>query len=179
MPEATAQAIVRLTAADLDTQLEAFAELLEACVVDGASIGFVLPFGREESRAFWRDAVRPAVAAGDRVLLAAYVEGRLAGTVQLVLGLPPNQPHRAEVTKLLVHPRMRRRGIARILMAALEREAAERGRRLITLDTRSDDAAEPLYASLGYAAAGRLPGWSVDPGDAAKFDSTTFMYKTL
>lgn len=179
MPEATAQAIARLTAADLDRQLEAFAELLQACVVAGASIGFVLPFGREASRAFWRETVRPAVAAGDRVLLGAYVEGRLAGTVQLAVGLPPNQPHRAEVTKLLVHPGMRRRGIARILMAALEREAADRGRRLITLDTRSDDSAEPLYASLGYIAVGRLPGWSVDPGDPAKFDSTTFMYKTL
>jgi ribosomal protein S18 acetylase RimI-like enzyme len=171
-------AVARLSAAALEARLDAFAELLHACVADGASVGFVLPFPRAAAAAFWREAVLPPLAQGRRVLLAVAAEGRLAGTVQLLHDTPPNQPHRAEVAKLLVHPACRRRGLARALMAALEAEARARGRSLLTLDTRTGDAAEPLYASLGYVVAGVVPDWCRDAA-SDRLDATTIMYKRL
>jgi ribosomal protein S18 acetylase RimI-like enzyme len=152
--------------------------LLHACVHDGASVGFVLPFAREESEAFWSDQVLPAVRSGSRLLLVAECDGSLTGTVQLCTHTPPNQPHRAEVSKLLVHPNRRRRGIARALMTELERQAVRLGRGLLTLDTRSGDSAEPLYASLGYRTAGVIPGYCLNPFED-RLDSTTVMYKVL
>ena len=151
---------------------------LHACVRGGASVGFVLPFGLGEARAFWVDRVLPGVRAGTRVVWAAWADGRLAGTVQLDCDTPPNQPHRATVAKLLVHPDLRRRGLARALMAALEREGQARGRHLLTLDTRTGDAAEPLYASLGYRTAGTIPGYCRDPF-TDRWDATTVMYKEV
>ena len=137
--------------------LPALAELLHACVHGGASVNFVLPFPMAEAEAFWRERVQPAVAAGTHTLLVAQADGRIAGSVQLATQTPPNQPHRAEVTKLLVHPAFRRRGIGRALMLALEDTARGRGRSLVTLDTTTGGAAEPLYAGLGYVAAGMIP----------------------
>jgi len=152
--------------------------LLHACVLDGASVSFVLPFAAADAEAFWMEKVHPAVQAGGLLLLVAHVGGRIAGAVQLDHNTPPNQPHRAEVRKLLVHPDFRRRGIAKALMAELERRAGRLGRSLITLDTRTGDKAEPLYASLGYRTAGIIPGYCRDTfGDW--LDSTTIMYKAL
>lgn len=152
--------------------------LLHACVHAGASVGFVLPFSTAESEAFWTGKVLPALYAGTRLLLVARRAGDLAGSVQLDWDTPANQPHRAEVRKLLVHPDSRRRGIARVLMAEVEARAQRLGRRLITLDTRTGDAAEPLYAGLGYATAGVIPGYCRDPM-TDRMDATTVMYKTL
>ncbi|PSH63672.1 GNAT family N-acetyltransferase [Phyllobacterium sophorae] len=152
--------------------------LLHACVHDGASIGFVLPFPQEESEAFWIDNVLPAVQRGVRLLLVVHRDGRIAGSGQLDYDTPPNQPHRAEVRKLLVHPDFRRLGLAKALMAELERQAGERGRSLLTLDTRTGDKAEPLYASLGYKTAGIIPGYCRDPFQG-NLDSTTLMYRAL
>ena len=115
--------LIALGPADLDQRLGDLAAILHACVLDGASVGFVLPFAPAEAAAFFRDKVRPRLAAGERLLLAAEIDGRLAATVQLGLDTPANQPHRAEVAKLLVHPRARRRGLARALMGRLEAEA--------------------------------------------------------
>ncbi|MBP7002346.1 GNAT family N-acetyltransferase [Amaricoccus sp.] len=171
-------AIRRLDADGLARRLPEFAAILHACVAQGASVGFVLPFTPADAAAFWREAVLPPLAANRRVLLAASLDGRLAGTAQLLHDTPPNQPHRAEVAKLLVHPDARRRGVARALMAALEAEAHALGRSLLTLDTRTGDAAEPLYASLGYRTAGVLPGWCRDAA-TDRLDATTFMYKPL
>ncbi len=98
--------------------------------------------------------------------------------MQLDYDTPPNQPHRAEVRKLMVHPDFRRQGIARSLMSALENEAVAVHRTLLTLDTRTGDAAEPLYASMGYKIAGVLPGWCRDT-PTERLDPTTFMYKNL
>jgi ribosomal protein S18 acetylase RimI-like enzyme len=162
----------------LEERLDEFAALLYACVHAGASVGFVLPFPREAAEGFWRDGVLPALRGGTRLLLAAVDGGRLAGTVQLDWDTPPNQPHRAEARKLLVHPDRRRRGIARLLMTELERRAVARGRRLITLDTRTGDAAEPLYCSMGYQVAGIIPGYCLDPS-LARLDATTIMYKAV
>ena len=152
--------------------------LLRDCVHDGASIGFVLPCLAEECETFWRDKVLPGVRAGSRLLLIARAAGRIVGTVQLDFDTPANQPHRAEVRKLLVHPGFRRRGISRALMAELERHATRLGRSLLTLDTRTGDGAEPLYLSLGYSAAGIIPGYCLDP-ECRRLDSTTVMYKAL
>jgi ribosomal protein S18 acetylase RimI-like enzyme len=171
--------ISTLDAADIDTHLGELAALLHACVHDGASIGFVLPHILADSAAFWADRVRPGVQAGSRVLLVARRGGAIVGSVQLDVDTPPNQPHRAEVRKLLVHPAWRRRGIAQALMADLERRAGQLGRTLLTLDTRTGDKAEPLYAALGYRTVGVIPGFCCDTADAARLDATTIMYKDL
>jgi len=139
----------------------------------------VLPYTQEDAQAFWRDKVLPSVAAGKASLLVAVQDGRVAGSVQLDCDTPPNQPHRAEIRKLLVHPDFRRRGIARRLMQDAEKLAVEQGRSLITLDTRTGDSAEPLYGSLGYLTVGVIPGFSRDARDPSKVDGTTIMYKAV
>src|SRR3954447_24670200 len=139
---------------DVDRDLESLAEVLHAAVHSGASVGFVLPFPTDEALGFWRDRVLPGVRSGARRLWLMKVGDRIVGTVQLVLDTMPNQRHRAEVAKLLVHPDARRMGIGRALMQAAEDAARADQRTLLTLDTRTGDLAEPLYRSLGYIAAG-------------------------
>lgn len=168
----------RLDAAAFADALPALTEILNACVHAGASVNFVLPHSMEDSRAFWQEKVGPGIAAGRRRLLVARASGRIAGTVQLDDDTPPNQAHRVEVAKLLVHPDFRRRGIARALMIEIEKIAVEMGRHLITLDTRTGDSAEVLYRSLGYEAAGVIPGFALAP-DGDRYDATTYMYKRL
>lgn len=163
---------------DAVNQLRELGALLHASVHAGANIGFVLPFTEADSEAFWCDKVLPAVRSGARLLWVARNGGRIAGSVQLGTEMPPNQLHRAEVTKLMVHPDFRRRGIARALMAELERLAKQLGRSLITFDTRTGDNAEPLYTSLGYKTAGVIPGYCRDPIEN-RFYPTTVMYKVL
>ncbi len=170
--------IEELKQAGLAGELDALAEMLRACVDDGASIGFVQPFGLDDARAFWLDRVLPSVARGERRLLVARDDGRILGTVQLDLATMPNQRHRGEVSKLMVHPDGRRRGIARKLMEAVEAVACEEGRWLLTLDTRSGDAAEPLYLSLGFLVAGSIPLYAHAP-EEERFDATTYMFKVL
>lgn len=174
----TVQDIIALAPDDLERELDGLAELLHACVHDGASVGYVLPFSRDDAAGFWRESVFPAVGRGGRIVLVVREGGLAVGTVQLDIDTPPNQPHRAEVRKLLVHPKARRRGLARSLMAELEERARAAGRSLLTLDTRTGDAAEPLYASLGYATTGIIPGYCLDPANGV-LDATTIMYKAL
>ncbi len=161
----------------IDGHIGALAEILNVCVADGASVSFVLPHTLDDSMAFWTDKVRPGVMSGDRVVLAARVGERVAGSVQLDCDTPPNQPHRAEVSKLLVHPDFRKHGIARALMIELEEHARRRGRSLITLDTASGKA-ERLYLSLGYQRVGAIPSFARDPIEN-RYDPTTIMYKLL
>jgi ribosomal protein S18 acetylase RimI-like enzyme len=170
--------IVMADAVRLAARLSDLGALLHACVHAGASIGFILPLDQGEAEAFWAEKVLPGVRRGHVVCWLAEHRGRLAGTVQLDIGTPANQPHRAEVRKLLVHPHCRRLGIARSLMAALEAHAGRIGRRLLTLDTRTGDSAEPLYTSLGYRPVGTIPGYCLDPFTDA-LDATTIMYKQL
>lgn len=167
-----------LTADGLERRTGELGVLLHVCVSAGASVNFVLPFPEGEAAAFWVRKVLRAVRSGTRTLWIAERDGHIVGTVQLDVDTPPNQPHRAEVTKLLVHPDARRQGIARRLMAELEEHARGLGRSLITLDTRTGDFAEPLYASLGYLTVGTIPGYCVDPA-GTRLDATTLMYKTL
>lgn len=170
--------IRELMADELPTNLDALAEILNASVNAGASIGFIQPFSANDGRAFWRRKVFPSVAEGGRILLVAETEARIVGTVQLDIDLPPNQPHRGEVAKLIVHPDFRGRGIAKRLMVALEDRARDLGKRLLTLDTKTGDAAEPLYSSLGFEIAGVIPGYCRAP-EEDRYDSTTYMYKAL
>ncbi|HNB26427.1 MAG TPA: GNAT family N-acetyltransferase [Alphaproteobacteria bacterium] len=170
--------IVAFSAAELEAHIATFAALLKACVEDGASIGFVLPFSLAEAESYWRKKVLPGLGSGGLVLLVARQGDRIVGTVQLDHDTFPNQRHRGEVRKLMVHPKARRRGIATLLMQAVEKRAAMLGRSLITLDTRTGDGAEPLYLSLGYRVAGMIPGYCRD-NIAERYDPTTIMYKPL
>ena len=174
----TQTSISIFSADDIASHVGQLGALLHACVHDGASIGFVMPFTTDDSAAFWSKNVLSAVGRGTRVLLVAHKSGRIAGSVQLDYDTPPNQPHRAEARKLLVHPDFRRQGIPKALMAELERLASQLARSLITLDTRTGDKAEPLYESLGYKTAGVIPGYCRDPFED-HLDSTTIMYKAL
>jgi ribosomal protein S18 acetylase RimI-like enzyme len=164
--------------ARLDADLEELADVLRAVVYDGAGVSFVVPFSIDESRAFWMTQVLPGVQARSRRVMVARLDRRIVGTVQIDLATPPNQQHRAEVLKLLVHPAARRRGIARELMIAIEKAASEEGRTLLTLDTWTGRAAEDLYRSLGYLAAGVIPRYargSLTP----ELEPTTIMFKEL
>ena len=163
---------------DDNGDIEMLAALLHACVCAGASVSFVLPFSHEDAKAFWIDQVLPGVAVGTRCLLVARSSGRILGTVQLDLVTPPNQPHRAEVRKLLVHPAARRRGVAKALMIALEVEARKARRTLLTLDTVTGGSAERLYQSLGYFPIGSIPRYSFN-FDSSVLESTTVMFKDL
>lgn len=170
--------VLRLGAPDLAAHLPAFARILHACVQDGASVGFILPFSPADAEAYWRHAVFPPLTDGKRFLLAAFVDDRPVGTVQLLIDMPPNQPHRAEVMKLLVHPDQRRRGLARALMTAIEAQAHALDRSLLTLDTRSGDPAKRLYVSLGYRVAGEIPDWCRDTF-TPDLCPTTILFKRL
>ena len=161
----------------LAKHLDAIGEILHACVHDGANVGFVLPFDLNQARAFWIQKIAPGLAANTRIVLAAKVDNRIAATVQLNLDTPPNQPHRADVSKLLVHPKYRMLGVGRALMEQIESYAVNAGRRLLTLDTATA-IAEKLYISLGYERAGHIPGYAREPNED-RFVGTTIMYKVL
>src|SRR5689334_17267500 len=161
----------------LDHDLRALGDLLHDCVHAGASVSFVLPFSRDDAAAFWRERILPSVEADTCRVVVARLDQEIVGTVQLDLAMPPNQPHRGEIRKLLVHPTARRHGVARALMIAIEEQAREARRTLLTLDTASA-AAEQLYASLGYVRVGVIPRFSVRP-DGAELEGTMVMYKEL
>lgn len=165
-------------AASLEQDIDMLAEVLHAVVHGGAGVSFFVPFSLDEARAFWRDKVLPGVRARTRRVVVARWGARIVGTVQLDLAVPPNQHHRAEVAKLLVHPITRRRGVARALMSALEAIAQSEGKTLLTLDTVTGSNAEPLYLSLGFVTVGVIPRYaraSLTPD----LEATTIMYKEL
>jgi GNAT superfamily N-acetyltransferase len=150
--------------------------ILAACVEEGAGVSFLAPLAPAAARQFWQDTARD-VAGGSKLLLAGWVDGVLAGTVTLAFAWPQNQQHRAEVTKLLVHPHGRRHALARRLMARLEHEALRSGRTLLTLDTRAGDNAERLYRSMHWTEYGRIPGYAVQAD--GRFEETLFFWKQL
>ncbi len=174
---ATVPPVERLAAPLAGADLASLAEVVADCVAGGASVSFMPPFGPEEALDWWRGLL-PAIAAGEILLLAARDgDGRIAGTVQLHLKTPPNQPHRAEIAKLLVHRRARGRGMAAALIRAAEAAAGACGRRLLTFDTATGSAGERLYRRLGFVAIGVIPGYALYP-DGAPCDTTVF-YKWL
>ena len=139
----------------------ALAEVLIDCVEGGASVSFLAPLTVDRAEAFWAK-VASAVECGETALFVARDGAGIQGTVQVVLSLPENQPHRAEVAKLLVRRRARRRGIAGALMLAAERRAIAEGKSLLTLDTASTDA-ERLYQRLGWTLCGVIPDFDLNP----------------
>jgi ribosomal protein S18 acetylase RimI-like enzyme len=165
-------AVERLDAAGAASAERRLAAILVACVDAGAAVTFLPPLDLGVARAYWRS-VSTEAATGKVVLLTAWSDGEMVGTVQVGLDTPPNQPHRAEVRKLLVHPGARRRGVGQALMRCAEEEAARAGRRLITLDTRAGDAAEVLYRASGWHEAGRFPGYALN-GDGSEHDAVLF-----
>jgi GNAT superfamily N-acetyltransferase len=168
--------IAELDAGGFADAVDKLAGVLHACVLDGASVGFVLPFAMEEAVAFWRGLI-PGVREGARRLLVARLGGRVVGTVQLVLAMPANGRHRADIVKLLVHPSARRRGIARALMLRAEALARAERRSLLILDTRQGDSAEPLYRALGFALTGVVPAYASSIHGA--LEPCSFMHKLL
>lgn len=173
--EASAIEIRRLDPAGIDQHLASLAAVLADVVAGGASIGYMAPFSHDDAReAFEGFALE--VAHGRRLLLAGFLDGALVGTVQVILAAPPNQPHRGEITKLLVHRSGRRRGIAQRLMEQAETEALTEGKTLLVLDT-ADDTAERLYSRLGWTLVGAIPGFALFPDGQPC--ATTVFYKAL
>ena len=163
-----------LTSASED-ELHSLAALLIDCVDGGASVSFMHPLGHDKALAFWRD-VAAAAARGERALLVAEDAQGIIGTVQVLLDQPENQPHRADVAKMLVHRRVRRCGLGAALMHAAEKVARECGKTLLVLDTASSDA-ERLYARLGWQRCGTVPGYALLPQGG--LCATTFFYREL
>jgi GNAT superfamily N-acetyltransferase len=162
----------RLDAAEVRARLDELAAVLTDCVAGGASVSYMAPFTQEQAReafAAWADDVERDA----RLLLAAFLDGTVVGTVQLVFATPPNQPHRADVAKLLVHRSARRRGLARLLMEHAEREARAEGKTLLVLDTVTGEDAERLYTRLGWTRVGVIPNYALYP-DGSPCDTTVF-----
>lgn len=168
--------IRRLTSADVHEQLDGLAAVLEDCVAGGASVSYLAPFSHDDARGVF-EGFAAEVEQGRRLLLAAFADGDLVGTVQVILALPPNQPHRAEIAKLLVHRSARRRGIAQLLMERAEAEARAEGKTLLVLDAVTGGDAARLYERLGWTTVGMIPGYALYP-DGRPCDTTIF-WKSL
>jgi ribosomal protein S18 acetylase RimI-like enzyme len=169
--------VAALRPAELAKTVERLAQILHACVHEGASIGFIMPFDQSEARSYWLERVAAPHAAGSKLVLVATLGGAVAGTAQLDLDSMPSKRHHAEVSKVLVDPALRRSGVGRALMQEIERRAAKEGRWLLTLDT-AGDAAEALYRSLGYSLAGVIPNYARNAFEES-YDVTRLMYKDL
>lgn len=150
--------------------------LLEATVRAGAAVGFLAASGRERATVFW-SGLLAAAERGERVVLVAEADGALVGTVQLVLALPDNQPHRGDVAKMQVAPAAQKRGIGRALLAAIEDEARRAGRSLLVLDTATGSPAEAMYARAGWQRVGVIPHYALWPDGTSC--ASTFFYKVV
>jgi GNAT superfamily N-acetyltransferase len=155
--------------------IDALAQVLVDCVEGGASVSFMHPLALAKARAFWQR-VADEVVRGERALLVAKDAQGIAGTVQLVLAQPENQPHRADLAKMLVHRRARQQGLGAALLAAAEQTARECGKTLLVLDTASAEA-ERLYARAGWQRCGTVPGYALLPRGG--LCATTFFYREL
>jgi GNAT superfamily N-acetyltransferase len=173
--------IRRIDAAEARTRSDelatALADVLIDCVEGGASVSFMLPLPRDKALGFWRG-VLEAASRNERVLLVAETaENRIIGTVQLITAQPDNQPHRADVAKMLVHRDARRQGVAALLMAAIDQAAHDEGKTVLVLDTVTGGDAERLYQRAGWHMAGVVPNYALMPDGA--YCATTFFHKQL
>lgn len=159
-----------------EADLAALTDVLLDCVEGGASVSFMLPLSREHAANFWRKVAR-AVATGERILLVAEDEHGICGTVQLILDLPDNQPHRADLAKMLVHRRARRRGLGAALMRAAEEAALAASRTLLVLDTVTDSSGYRLYERMGWTRVGEIPNYALWPQGG--YCPTTYFYRDL
>ena len=167
--------ILVLDAAAAKAAIGDLADVLADCVEGGASVSFMLPYSRGDAEKYF-ERVIASVARGETVLVAAKLNGRFVGTVQLGLDMPPNQPHRGDIRKLLVHRAARNHGLGAALMARAEQEAKARGRTLLVLDTAGAEA-ERLYVRTGWQRVGVVPDYAMWPGGG--FCDTTFFWKRL
>jgi GNAT superfamily N-acetyltransferase len=167
--------IRRLETVD-DAQIVELAAVLIDCIDGDAGVSFLHPLVPAKAQAFWRG-VADGVATGERALLVAEDDAGIVGTVQLVLAQPENQPHRADLSKMLVHRRGRRRGLGVALLEAAEETARDYGKTLLVLDTNSGSDAERLYARMGWVRVGEIPDFSVQPRGGLR--ATTVFYKRL
>lgn len=163
--------IERISFSPSDTELNSLALLLVDAVDAGAAVSFLAPLSVDDATAWWRELV--AGAHQRAVILVARDDAGVVGTVQLQPAWAPNQPHRAEVVKLLVHRRAHRRGVGKALMQAIEAAAANDGFTLLTLDARAGGAAESLYTGLGWSRVGVIPRYALDP-DGTPHDAVFF-----
>ena len=166
---------VRRLSSLTDPDIEGLAAVLFDCVEGGASIGFMQPFTLGQALAWWRG-LAADVEAGKRSLFVAEDEHGIVGTVHLVLAMPDNQPHRADLCKMLVMRRARKQGVGAALMDTAEREARSLGKSLLVLDTASQDA-ERLYGRMGWTRLGVVPGFALWP-EGGMCD-TTYFYREL
>jgi GNAT superfamily N-acetyltransferase len=167
--------IIELDAAAAPGAVNELADVLADCVNGGASVNFMLPYSIEDAAEFFRKVI-PSIVRGETILLVAKVDGRIVGTVQLGLDTPPNQPHRAEVKKMLVHRAARGKGVGAALLSAIEARAKDKGRTLLVLDTASDDARR-LYERGGWQRLGNIPDYALLPGGG--LCDTTIYWKQL
>jgi GNAT superfamily N-acetyltransferase len=159
-----------------EREIRELAAVLIDCVEGGASVSFMLPLSPERARAYWCD-VAESAGRGERLVLGALdAAGSIVGTVQVILNLPENQPHRGDLAKMLVHRRVRRQGVGAALLAAAEESALAAGRSLLVLDTASADA-ERLYERRGWRRVGVVPGFALYPD--GRPCATTFYFKAL
>lgn len=173
MPDIT---IRTLAPSETAAALPALAEVLSDCVEGGASVGFMSPYRPADAISYW-EGVSQAVADGNTVLIVAQQDGDIVGTVQLGIGMMPNQPHRADLKKLLVHRKARGLGLSRALMDAADVEAIKHGRHILVLDTATGSPAEFIYEKLGWQRVGVIPQYALMPDGS--YCGSTFFYKTL
>jgi GNAT superfamily N-acetyltransferase len=167
---------VRRLQAVSPTQLDELASVLRDCVDGGASVGFVAPLARDATLAFWTS-VASSVERGERALFIAEDSVGICGTAQLILKMPQNQPHRADLAKVLVHRRARRRGLATALVRAAEATARDCGKDLLVLDTVTGGDAQRVYERLGWVRVGDVPRYALMP--TGEYCSTTYYYRDL
>jgi len=168
--------IRRLTAEQGRSYLVGLADVLLDCVEGGASVSFMASLSKTEAESFF-EKVLEGVRQGDRILLAAFDDSKLVGTVQILLATPPNQPHRADVAKLLVRRSARGQGVGRLLMEYVEEASRLAGKSLLVLDTVTGDPAERLYTRLGWNKAGIIPRYALYPD--GRWCDTTIFWKQL
>jgi GNAT superfamily N-acetyltransferase len=167
--------ITVLGAAAARSVIDELAEVLADCVDGGASVSFMSPYSHADAKAFFEKVIA-SVARDETVLVVAKLDGRVVGTVQLGLDMPPNQPHRGDIKKLLVHRSARKHGLGAALMERAEAEAKARGRSLLVLDT-AGDSAERLYVRTGWQRVGVIPDYAMWPHGG--FCATTFYWKRV
>jgi GNAT superfamily N-acetyltransferase len=176
MPASAPVEIRLLHGAEGRLLIDELADVLADCVAGGASVNYMAPFSHDAARQAF-DGMIAEVEHGRRLLLAAFLDGVVVGSVQVVLALPPNQPHRAEIAKLLVSRAARRKGIAQSLMQRAESEARAVGKTLLVLDTVTGGDAERLYTRIGWTPVGVVPGFALFPD--GRPCATTFFYKEI
>ncbi|PWJ21598.1 GNAT family N-acetyltransferase [Jannaschia seohaensis] len=170
--------IIRIDQDTLARHLDDLCRVSIDTVAEGAAIGFIAPLDPAEAERFWSRDVKAAIGSGARLLFGALMDGKIVGTVQLVVGMPPNQSHRAEISKMIVHPDYRQRGIGKRLLLRAFDAARRAGKTLVTLDTRTGDVSEWLYQAVGFERAGIIPDFALDP-DGRALHATTYMYRRL